>query len=118
MLRTSSTSVRHDAVPKDRVVAAARAWYEAIRKARPEVVRAGFFGSYARGDYVPGSDFDVLLEVTSIAAKKWRDRPDDYRPDRFPVTMNLFVYATDELTSLRAEGRGFLRTIEPEIVWL
>ena len=27
------------------------------------VVRAGIFGSYARGDYKKGSDIDVLIEV-------------------------------------------------------
>jgi len=99
-------------------LAAAQQWFAALRQTRPEVVRAGFFGSYARGDYVPGSDFDVLLEVSAIAAMKWRDRPDEYRPDTFPVTMNLFIYTTDEMEHLRSERSAFLITIEPEINWL
>ena len=117
MLRTSSDSVRHDAVPKERVVAAAKQWYSDLVLAHPEVIRAGFFGSYARGDYVPGSDFDVLVELSTSDIANWRDRIGVYAPDRFPVSMNLFVYTTDELNLLRAQRDVFLTTVEPQLQW-
>ncbi len=117
MPRKSLHFVRHDAVPKDRVVAAARSWAEQLRADHPEVVRVGYFGSYARGDYVPGSDLDVLVELTASDARR-RDRSDRYRPDRFPVGLDLIVYTSGELADARAEGASFVSTIDTEIEWL
>ena len=116
MPRTSSHSVRHDAVPEAVVVAAARTWFEQLRRDRLEVVRAGYFGSYARGDYVPASDFDVLLEVTQAPeVRRFEDRVDPYLPKAFPVGMSLLVYTTDELARLRAENNAFIRSLESEM---
>src|ERR1051325_6166336 len=50
MPKTSLHSVRHDAVPKDRVLAEAQTWAESLRRDHAEVVRVGCFGSYLRGD--------------------------------------------------------------------
>jgi hypothetical protein len=102
-------------VPEAQVLAAARQWVVALRRARPEIVRVAYFGSYARGDYVPGSDFDVLIEVSTSDCGDWRHRGDSYAPAGLPVGLNLFVYTTDELARLRVAGDGFLRTIEAEL---
>ena len=118
MPRTSSRSVRHDAVPKDRVLAAARPWAERLRRDHPEVVRVGYFGSYARGDYVPGSDFDVLIELAASDIPQWPDRGPGYQPDQFPVGIEVFAYTSDELARMRASGAAFVRTIDAEIHWL
>ena len=115
MLRTSSLSVRHDAVPKDVVVAAARHWRDELRSRRPEFVRLGYFGSYARGDYLPGSDFDVMIEVSQSDIPHWRDRSDSYSPKPFPVPLNLFVYTSDEIARLRHASDPFLSAIDREI---
>lgn len=120
MPRNSLHSVRHDAVPEERVVAEARAWADRLRAGHSEVVRVGYFGSYARGDYVPGSDLDVLIEVSGLpegGADERRPRAHRaarYRPDSFPVGMDVFVYTTAELAELRARGAGFIRTIDAE----
>jgi predicted nucleotidyltransferase len=94
------------------VVEAARRWAAQLKHDNPEIVRIGYFGSYARGDYVPGSDFDVLIEVTSCEAAKRRDRADPYRPDHFPVPLNLFVYTSDEIAQRRARHDAFLTALE------
>lgn len=118
MPRTSLHSVRHDAVPKDRVLAAARQWVADLRGSRPGVVRVGYFGSYARGDYVPGSDFDVLIEVADSDIPYWRDRGPHFYPAGFPVGIELFVYTSAELARLRAAGDAFLRAVDAEIKWI
>jgi hypothetical protein len=124
MPKSSSHSVRHDAVPRDQVLAAARAWAAHLRRDHPEIVRIGYFGSYARGDYVPGSDLDVLIEVTAIcgvpsgADMRPADRATRYRPESFPVGMDVFVYTSAELAAQRAAGTGFVKTIDREVCWL
>lgn len=198
MLRTSLHSVRHDAVPREAVLDAARDWARRLRAAHPEVIGIGCFGSYARGDYTPGSDLDVLIEVARLAdsqllrdeqptplrtlfpeepraplcenvpnrseaelreicgtepqnasapeaaaqasgaelgygtiaaaarsaraapvpLRRRADRAALYAPDSFPIAMDLFIYTTDELAQLRAQGWAFLQTIEKEMVRL
>lgn len=118
MPRTSSHSVRHDAVPRGRAVAAAEAWVAGLRSGHPEIVRVGYFGSYARGDYVPGSDFDVMIEVNRDDLPEMRHRADPYLPERFPLGLNVFVYSTRELAELRSNADGFVRAIDQEIQWI
>ncbi len=118
MLERSSHSVRHDAVPSDKVVAAARGWARDLKRSHPEVVRVGYFGSYARGDYVPGSDLDVLIELSSSEIPRWPDRRDKYQPAGIPVGVEVFAYLSTELDILRGAGDGFVQAIEAEIVWL
>src|SRR3989454_11104225 len=45
------------------VESALRRWAEEALRIRPELVRVGYFGSYARGDWGVGSDLDVVLVV-------------------------------------------------------
>lgn len=108
MPNKSSRSVRHDAVPLETVLIAARAWATGLSDRHPEIVRIGYFGSYARGDYVPGSDFDVLIEVSHSQVPQRSDRTDAFLPQRFPVGVELFVYTSDEVSQLRAAGSSFL----------
>jgi hypothetical protein len=102
------------------VVDAARAWARSLRAAHPEILRIGYFGSYARGDYVPGSDLDVLVEVSGLGkgqpqhAHSAVERGLAYYPATFPVGLDVFVYTAAELARLRAAGAGFIRTIEDE----
>jgi predicted nucleotidyltransferase len=109
--------VRHDAAPRDRVLAAAGDWVRELLANRPEVVQVGYFGSYARGDYAPGSDFDVLMEITRTALPP-RDRAFAYLPDSFPVDLDLVVYTTDELAALRGRNAAFVAAIDRELTSL
>src|SRR2546426_11793719 len=45
------------------VESALRLWAEEAARIRPELVRVGYFGSYARDDWGVGSDLDVVLVV-------------------------------------------------------
>lgn len=105
-------------MPEDRVLEAARTWAHRLRRDHQEVVRVGYFGSYARGDYVPGSDLDVSIELSGSDAPHWRDRAVRYRPDSFPVGMGFFAYTSDELAALGAAGAAFIKAVDAEIRWL
>lgn len=114
----SSNSVRHDAVPRDAVLQAARSWAADLRRRRPELVRVGLFGSYVTDTYGPGSDLDVLIEVTHSSFTRRADRAADYLPEAFPVGVDLFVCTSAELAQPRAEGSGWLAAIDRNVVWL
>ncbi len=101
-------------MPDHQVLAAARAWADGLRQRDPAVVRVCYFGSYARGDYVPGSDLDVLIELAHSAIARRQDRSPQYQPDRFPVGVDIFAYTTDELRQMREAGDAFIRAVDAE----
>jgi len=56
VLRWPDAAAVHDAL---------RQWAERAGATRPELRRVGYFGSYARGDWGPGSDLDVIIVVSA-----------------------------------------------------
>ena len=46
------------------VLKALKRWVEKVNQIRrPDIVRLGYFGSYARGDWGVGSDLDLVIIV-------------------------------------------------------
>lgn len=91
---------------------AVRDW--AQRMARPEVVRIGYFGSYARGDAGVGSDLDVIIIVDRAETPFWR-RAADWDATDLPVPTDILVYTSAEWQAL--SGR-FRQTLGREVVWV
>lgn len=101
---------------RDTVDAAVRAWARETGAAHPEVVRIGYCGSYARGDYGPGSDVDIVVVV------RHTDRPPIYRALDYdalslPVPADVLVYTVDELARLEPHSR-LRRVLDEETVWV
>src|SRR3989441_3015755 len=65
------------------VESALRLWAEGASGIRRELVRVGYFGSYARGDWGVGSDLDVVLVVAGAALPLPR-RPGAWGPPPVP----------------------------------
>jgi predicted nucleotidyltransferase len=84
---------------------------------RRDVLRVGYFGSYARGDWSVGSDLDLVVIVADT------DRPFEKRGLEFdttvlPVPTDLLVYKKSEWdTMLKKEG-GFLDSVRKETIWV
>ncbi len=99
-------------------VEALRRWAARLARERPEVIRVGYFGSYARGDWGVGSDLDVLI-VVEEAEEPFERRRARYLPDplALPVPVDLWVYTEAEWARLKANA-SFPRTVEREIVWV
>jgi predicted nucleotidyltransferase len=66
-----------------------------------EVEEVVVFGSFARGNYAPGSDIDVFIFL-SESDKSPRDRIPDLLPSTFPVGMDLFPYTRAEIEARSA----------------
>ncbi len=67
------------------------------------------FGSFAKGNYAPGSDVDILI-VLSHSSRPFRDRIPELLPGAFPVGLDLFPYTREEIAS--RVSPGFLAAVE------
>jgi predicted nucleotidyltransferase len=105
------------ALERERLLACLGEWVAEMRQRHPEIVSVGLFGSYARGDYGPGSDADVVVLVRCCDEPRWFLRPLEYDTYHLPVGVDLFVYTEAEAESLRAESKWFERILS-ETVWL
>jgi len=99
------------------VLAAVRAWAAAERSARPETVRLGLFGSYARGDAGVGSDLDLVV-VVSETAEPFERRAAQWDLTALPVPAELLVYTEQEWDAVLAHDTRFSRMLEQETIWL
>lgn len=95
---------------------ALRGWVEDIRRKRPELLLAGYMGSYARGDWGFGSDLDIIV-VVETAAQPFARRAVGWDVTALPVPADLLIYTLGEWMAL-PKDRRFYRTMQEEAVWL
>lgn len=65
----------------------------------PSVEEIVVFGSFANDTYAPGSDLDLFF-VLRCADDSPRDRIPRYRPDKFPVPVDVFAFTRAEMAEL------------------
>lgn len=98
------------------VGAALRQCAEETAQRRPALVRVGYFGSYARGDWGVGSDLDVVLVVARDGLPFAR-RAAAWDLTSLPVPADVLVYTEKEWRGLDPGGR-FARMLAREVVWV
>ena len=91
---------------------AVRQWAERAAGS-PNVVRIGYAGSYARGDWGPGSDVDIVIIVRE-AAVPFERRALDWDATELPVPADVLVYTRDEWREQERKGASLAR----EAVWV
>jgi predicted nucleotidyltransferase len=103
-------SVQYDALLHELTLAAKR-----IKEAYPTVARVLLFGSFAKGNYTPESDVDVVIIVKQI------DAPFIKRGDAFlkvfskvPFDLNIMVYTEAEIEKMLGEGNCFIKNVLKE----
>lgn len=99
------------------VVAALEAWAAQEAPKHAGLVRLGYFGSYARGDWGVGSDLD-LVAVVKDSPEPFERRALGWNLASLPVPTELLVYTLAEWESLLASGSRFARMLQTECVWL
>ncbi len=115
-VRSLNSSVMRWPAPPE-VDAALRAWARDLVASDSAVVAVGYFGSYARGDWGPGSDLDVVILVTSSDAPFVRRiAPGD--ATLLPVPTDVLTYTLDEWRELTARGGRFADTLGRELRWV
>lgn len=114
---TSSRSSVKRWPSRDEVDRAVRDWAAHVVRRKSGVVRIGYFGSYARGDWGVGSDVDlvVIVETSSLPFER---RPVEWDTLVLPVPADLLVYTLEEWERLGREGSRMYRMLERECVWV
>jgi hypothetical protein len=96
---------------------AVRDWVDQQVTNSRHILRAGYFGSYARRDWGVSSDLDLILIVQHSGQPFWR-RSLEWDVLGLPVLVDLLVYTQEEWQSLVERGERFPRTVEREAVWV
>ena len=102
---------------REEVDQAARRWARRVARNCDRILRVGYFGSYATGDWGVGSDLDLIVLVES-SDRAFERRSVDFIPDDIPVPCEVLVYTREEWERMKAEGAKFARTVEEEAVWI
>ncbi len=97
------------------VDAALRRWVEESAQGRRDVLKIGYFGSYARGDWGVGSDLDIII-ILENSELPFEKRSTEWSVTELPVPADVLVYTAEEWQSLR-KGR-FYQTVMQEAVWV
>lgn len=98
------------------VDAEVRRWVHRTAEQRPDLMRLGVFGSYARGDAGVGSDLDLVAIVRASSVRP-EDRVRGWDTTSLPVPVDLLVFTEDEWAQVRAAGR-FADVLATEARWL
>jgi predicted nucleotidyltransferase len=95
---------------------AVRRWVEEAVQERSDVLRVGYFGSYARGDWSVGSDLDLVMVIKS-STQPFEKRAAQWDTTGLPVPTELLVYTEEEWRRLDPQSR-FYQTLLRETVWV
>ena len=83
----------------------------------PELIRLGYFGSYAGGNWGVGSDLD-LIAIVSEASDPFERRALSWSLTSLPTPSELVVYTKKEWALLQKKGGRFVRTVSRNAVWI
>ena len=101
---------------RDRVDLAVRVWARDLAGRRKEILRIGYFGSYARGDWGVGSDVDVLI-VVRASDEPFHRRSAAYDATALPVPADVLVYTAKEWEAA-SRRPGLPGTARRDAVWV
>ena len=94
-----------------------RTWAAEQAEQRPEVLKLGYFGSYARGDWGVGSDVDLVVVVTK-AEEPFEQRALSWDTLDLPVPAELLIYTVNEWRTLSTDQGRFARTLVEDTRWV
>lgn len=115
-IRSLNSSVLRwpDLASVDRAV---RGWARHEAQKRPELLKVGYFGSYARGDWGVGSDVD-LVAIVQHSDLPFEQRSLSWDTSKLPVATELIIYTLSEWrTKAQSEDR-FARVLRKDTVWV
>ncbi|MBC7218309.1 MAG: nucleotidyltransferase domain-containing protein [Candidatus Caldatribacterium sp.] len=99
---------------REEVEEAFRKWAQEQKERNPNILRIGYFGSYATSSWGVGSDLDIII-VVKTCDKPFYERSRDFDATGLPVPADILVYTEEELAKLK--GR-FAQVVQEETVWV
>lgn len=94
-----------------------RCWVKNIKNYHPEIIRVGYFGSYARGDWGVGSDLDLIVIIIGSFQLQKKETL-NWDLNKLSVPVDLFVYTKEEWEVLKENKGRFYQTLMREAIWL
>jgi predicted nucleotidyltransferase len=108
MLKKSSPFVKISYFDEKAVCQALKLFLAELEGKHPEVEKVVIFGSFTKGQCVPGSDVDLLLILTESTIPLLERIP-RYMPSAFPVPVDVFPYTKAEVARMLGEGNPFIK---------
>lgn len=102
---------------QDQVEQTLRLWTKQAIKQHPELLRLGYFGSYARGDWGVGSDLDLVALVIE-AVEPFHRRALSWDLNDLSIPTDLLVYTAAEWHQLPEKSARFAETLNRETIWV
>ena len=102
---------------REKVEEELKKWIEEITQKRKDIIRIGYFGSYARGDFGVGSDLDliIILEDSSLPFER---RGIEWDVITLPVPVDPLIYTLKEWEKLNEENSPFHKRVNKEVIWI
>ena len=112
MPRRSWTSVKVEFLDREKTLRSLRRAAKRLRRSDPRVQEVLLFGSLVRGDYVPGSDADVLV-ILEADPRVFMDRIPEFHRwfADVDIGVEVFPYTCDELEKGRARPGSFIHSV-------
>jgi predicted nucleotidyltransferase len=107
MHKPSSPSVKVTFTNREQILKALKNLIQEWTQKHPELEQVILFGSFARGDYFPGSDVDVLL-ILEKSDQPLLNRIRKFLPSHFPVDVDVFPYTRDEVQRMINDPHGLV----------
>lgn len=102
---------------RDEVHQALIEWAAAQAEQKLGLLRVGYFGSYARGNWGVGSDLDLIV-IVDQDEQPFIERGQDWDISALPVPADVLVYTEQEWVELARREERFYRTVAAEAVWV
>ena len=96
---------------------ATREWARTEAEKRPTLLRVGYFGSYARGDWGVGSDLDIVAVVTE-SDEAFENRSLSWDLSALPLPADLLIYTEKEWRQMVQQDSRFTRQLMTETTWV
>jgi uncharacterized protein len=101
----------------EQVHTAISVWADALHATEPRLQGVGYIGSYARGDWGPGSDVDIVVVLEDDPAPP-AERLRRFDTAAIPVPADLRVCTAAEFRALQHAPTRFGRVLRTEIRWI
>lgn len=101
----------------EQVRSAVDRWANELAASDSNVLRIGYYGSYARGDWGVGSDLDLVIVVKRAHPERFM-RGVEYPVEQLPVPADVVVYTPAELAAVLGSNLRFGGVLRDEVVWV